>query len=56
MRQDGRVSEIPETDESAEQVQPETPADVPDELRQEWTDLAEQATAAQFAYLSLIHI
>lgn len=50
MRQDGRVSEIPETDESAEQVQPETPADVPDELRQEWTDLAEQATAAQFAY------
>ena len=35
VRQDGRVSEIPETDESTEQVQPETPADVPDELRGE---------------------
>ena len=44
------MSEIPETDESATDVQPETPADVPDELRQEWADLAEQATAAQFAY------
>ena len=32
VRQDGRVSEIPETDESAEQVQPETPADVPEIL------------------------
>lgn len=35
----GDVSEIPET-----------PADVPDELRQEWADVADQATAAQFAY------
>lgn len=44
------MSEIPETDESAADVQPETPADVPDELREEWADLADQATAAQFAY------
>ncbi|CCH77095.1 DNA ligase [Nostocoides japonicum T1-X7] len=28
----------------------ETPADVPEEVRAEWADLAEQATAAQFAY------
>ncbi len=44
------MSEIPETDESAADVQPETPADVPDELREEWGDLAERATTAQFAY------
>lgn len=44
------MSEIPETDESATGVEPETPADVPDELREEWAELAEQATAAQFAY------
>ncbi|MGE9808732.1 NAD-dependent DNA ligase LigA [Janibacter sp. G1551] len=31
-------------------VQPEVPADVPEEVRQEWNDLAEQATAHQFAY------
>ncbi|MGO1166917.1 MAG: NAD-dependent DNA ligase LigA [Janibacter sp.] len=46
----GGVSEIPETDESAAGVTPETPADVPDATREDWTDLAEQATAAQFAY------
>ncbi len=28
----------------------EVPADVPDRIRQEWADLAERATAAQFAY------
>ncbi|WP_435203314.1 NAD-dependent DNA ligase LigA [Janibacter sp. GS2] len=44
------MSQIPETDESAAGVTPETPADVPDELRAEWTQLADRATAAQFAY------
>ena len=44
------MSEIPETDESAADVTPETPADVPDALREEWVELAESATAAQFAY------
>lgn len=44
------MSEIPETDESAADLPPETPADVPDAVREEWTELAEQATAAQFAY------
>lgn len=44
------MSEIPETDETAAQVTPETPADVPEDIRDEWTELAEQATAAQFAY------
>ncbi len=44
------MSEIPETDESTAQVKPETPADVPEQIRQEWAELAEQATAAQFAY------
>ena len=44
------MSEIPETEESAADVRPETPADVPDDLRQEWAEVADQATAAQFAY------
>ncbi len=49
-RQDGHVSEIPETDEATAGMTPETPADVPDATRAEWTDLAERAGAAQFAY------
>ncbi|WEV78404.1 NAD-dependent DNA ligase LigA [Janibacter cremeus] len=44
------MSEIPETDESAPRVEPKTPADVPEDIRDEWTELAEQASAAQFAY------
>ncbi|WP_277454870.1 NAD-dependent DNA ligase LigA [Janibacter sp. DB-40] len=43
------MSEIPETDESP-RAEPETPADVPEDIRDEWTELAEQASAAQFAY------
>ncbi|NYF97263.1 DNA ligase (NAD+) [Janibacter cremeus] len=44
------MSEIPERDESAARAKPETPADVPEQVRDEWAELAEQATAAQFAY------
>ncbi|WP_338751163.1 NAD-dependent DNA ligase LigA [Janibacter alittae] len=44
------MTEIPETDESAGRVEPETPADVPEQVRAEWAELAEQAMTAQFAY------
>ncbi|GAB3112395.1 NAD-dependent DNA ligase LigA [Janibacter alkaliphilus] len=43
------MSEDIPTDEAA-QAAAETPDQVPEEIRGEWTELAEQATAAQFAY------
>lgn len=45
------MSEIPETSgDAAAEHTPETPDQVPDALREEWSELADQATAAQFAY------
>ena len=43
------MSEIPQNDPAAD-PSPQVPADVPETIRTEWDDLAEQATAAQFAY------
>ena len=47
MRQDGPVTTEPT---NASEPAGELPAEVPEGIRDEWAELAEQATAAQFAY------